>query len=163
MAKGGTTGDWLLIEELFARGEPGFVDALRRFDDADVLGAFAPRWFADVRPEARALLSEEWQPVRQEGGVAATHTLHANAGRAESGGGRLHADTAHFVQQHANVTRLHCHFFIDFVLRHYFDVQGRVLQPYIVAGRVNRDLFMLFFLALQFDFKRPLPCCIDIQ
>src|SRR4051812_25753626 len=56
MAKGAQSGDWLVIEELFGRGEPGFVDALRRFDDADALGAFAPRWIADPRPEARALL-----------------------------------------------------------------------------------------------------------
>src|SRR4051812_14263800 len=57
MAKsGGKSGDWLLLEELFARGEPGFVDALRAFDDADALGAFAPRWIADRRLEARAFL-----------------------------------------------------------------------------------------------------------
>src|SRR3954454_16307683 len=56
MARGGESGDWLLLEELFARGEPGFVDALRAFDDADALAAFAARWFADRRPEARALL-----------------------------------------------------------------------------------------------------------
>ncbi|WP_406699161.1 hypothetical protein V5E97_09810 [Singulisphaera sp. Ch08] len=57
MAKtGGKSGDWLLIQELFERGDPGFVDALRAFDDAEVLGAFAARWFADRRPEARSLL-----------------------------------------------------------------------------------------------------------
>ncbi|SIN69521.1 hypothetical protein SAMN05444166_0183 [Singulisphaera sp. GP187] len=57
MAKtGGNSGDWLLIQELFERGEPAFVDALRAFDDAEVLGAFAPRWLADRRPEARSLL-----------------------------------------------------------------------------------------------------------
>src|SRR5262245_25552683 len=56
MAKAGKSGDWLVLEELFARGDPGFVDALRGFDDAEALGAFAPRWIADRRPEARALL-----------------------------------------------------------------------------------------------------------
>jgi hypothetical protein len=57
MAKtGGKSGDWLLIQELFERGDPSFVDALRTFDDAEVLGAFAPRWVADRRPEARDLL-----------------------------------------------------------------------------------------------------------
>ncbi len=57
MAKtGGKSGDWLLIEELFERGDPAFVDALRQFDDAEVLGSFASRWFADRRPEARNLL-----------------------------------------------------------------------------------------------------------
>src|SRR5262245_1731527 len=56
MAKGKTSGDWLVLEELFARGDHSFVDALRGFDDAEALGAFAPRWLADPRPEARALL-----------------------------------------------------------------------------------------------------------
>lgn len=57
MAKtGGKSGDWLLIEELFERGDPAFVDALRQFDDPEVLGSFASRWFADRRPEARDLL-----------------------------------------------------------------------------------------------------------
>jgi hypothetical protein len=54
MAGGG--GDWLIIQELFARGDPAFVDELRKFFDADVLAAFAPRWFEDQRPEARQLL-----------------------------------------------------------------------------------------------------------
>lgn len=55
MSSGGG-GDWLLIQELFERGEPLFVDALRRFDNADLLGAFASRCFDDKRPEARQLL-----------------------------------------------------------------------------------------------------------
>ncbi len=50
------SGDWLLVQELFERGEPSFVDELRKLDDAETLGAFAPRWFADPRPEARRLL-----------------------------------------------------------------------------------------------------------
>lgn len=49
-------GDWLLVQELFDRGEPLFVEALRRFDNADVLGAFASRWLGDKRPEARQFL-----------------------------------------------------------------------------------------------------------
>lgn len=54
--KGGKSGDWLLIQELFERGDSSFVEALRAFDDAEVLGTFAARWFADRRPEARNLL-----------------------------------------------------------------------------------------------------------
>ena len=50
------SGDWLLVQELFERGDPSFVDELRKIDDADALGAFAPRWLADKRPEARRLL-----------------------------------------------------------------------------------------------------------
>ncbi len=49
-------GDWLLVQELFERGDPAFVDELRMFDNADALGAFAQRWMADRRPEARQLL-----------------------------------------------------------------------------------------------------------
>jgi hypothetical protein len=49
-------GDWRLAQELFARGEPAFVDELRKVDDAEALGAFAARWLADTRPEARRLL-----------------------------------------------------------------------------------------------------------
>ena len=37
-------------------GEAAFVDELRKVDDADALGAFAARWLADTRPEARRLL-----------------------------------------------------------------------------------------------------------
>src|SRR3954469_7817316 len=53
---GGTSGDWLLLEEFFARGGPRFVGALRAVGGAEAVGAFAPRWIADPRPEARALL-----------------------------------------------------------------------------------------------------------
>lgn len=52
------SGSWLLIQELFERGDPAFVTELRRFDDADTLAGFAPRWLADARPEARSLLFE---------------------------------------------------------------------------------------------------------
>ncbi len=58
MGKGKSSGNGLLVEELFERGERSFVDELRKFDDADVLGAFAPRWLADRRPEATRLLLE---------------------------------------------------------------------------------------------------------
>lgn len=51
-------GDWLLVEELFERADATFVDSLRRIDDANALGAFAARWYADRRPEARRFLSE---------------------------------------------------------------------------------------------------------
>ncbi|WP_165075511.1 hypothetical protein [Paludisphaera rhizosphaerae] len=50
------SGDWLVAEELFERGDPAFVDAVRRIDDADALGSFAGRWVDDHRPEARAML-----------------------------------------------------------------------------------------------------------
>jgi hypothetical protein len=45
-------------EELFARGDASFVDELRRVHDADFLGGFAARWFADRRPEARRMLRD---------------------------------------------------------------------------------------------------------
>jgi hypothetical protein len=51
-------GSFLLAEELLERGDPAFVDELRRSTDADRLGALAARWYADRRPEARRLLVE---------------------------------------------------------------------------------------------------------
>ncbi len=50
------SGDWLLALELFERGDPAFVEQVRLVDDADALGAFAARWLADTRPEARQFL-----------------------------------------------------------------------------------------------------------
>jgi hypothetical protein len=47
---------WPYAEELYDRGDPLFVAELRRITDADRLGNFAPRWYADARPEARRLL-----------------------------------------------------------------------------------------------------------
>jgi hypothetical protein len=49
-------GSWSLAEELFARGDAGFVDELRRVHYADRLGDFAARWLTDGRPFARAAL-----------------------------------------------------------------------------------------------------------
>lgn len=50
------TGSWLLAEEFLERGDPAFVDELRRINDADRLGAFAAKWLADSRPASRKLL-----------------------------------------------------------------------------------------------------------
>ena len=49
-------GSWTFAEELLERGDPLFVRELRRITDADRLGAFAPRWYADRRPAARRFL-----------------------------------------------------------------------------------------------------------
>jgi hypothetical protein len=49
-------GSWPYAEELYQRGDPLFVAELRRLTDADRLGHFAARWYADRRPEARLLL-----------------------------------------------------------------------------------------------------------
>src|SRR4051812_1772937 len=51
-----TGGDWLLLQELLERGDPGFVDRLRSVIDADALGQFAERWYANPSPNARRLL-----------------------------------------------------------------------------------------------------------
>src|SRR5262245_66407158 len=51
-----TPGSWALAEELFERGDPAFVDELRRVTDADRLGTFAERWLAERRPVARQFL-----------------------------------------------------------------------------------------------------------
>ena len=49
---------WTLVEELLERGDPAFVDELRKVADADRLGAFAAKWYADRRPASRHLLFE---------------------------------------------------------------------------------------------------------
>jgi hypothetical protein len=49
-------GSWPLVQDLFDRGEPAFVDELRRFHDPDVLGPFATQWYNDRRPASRRLL-----------------------------------------------------------------------------------------------------------
>lgn len=51
-------GTWLVIEELLERGDPAFVDELRRCDDGVRLAAFATSWHADRRPQARRFLLE---------------------------------------------------------------------------------------------------------
>ena len=58
MAKSRGTGDWLVLEEKLERGDPSFVDDLRSFHDAEALGGFAARWFADKRPASRRLMLE---------------------------------------------------------------------------------------------------------
>jgi hypothetical protein len=49
-------GDWLLLQELLERGDPEFADRLRGVTDADALGHFAERWYANPSPNARRLL-----------------------------------------------------------------------------------------------------------
>jgi hypothetical protein len=49
-------GSWSFAEELLERGDPQFVREVRRLTDAERLGNFAPRWYADRRPAARQLL-----------------------------------------------------------------------------------------------------------
>jgi hypothetical protein len=47
---------WLVLEELLERGDPSFVTELRKLHDAERLGGFANRWFADRRPWVRQFL-----------------------------------------------------------------------------------------------------------
>jgi hypothetical protein len=51
-------GSWLMAEDLLERGDPAFVDELRRISDAERLGTFAAKWIADQRPASRVLLLE---------------------------------------------------------------------------------------------------------
>ena len=41
MGQGRDEGNWLVVQELLERGDPAFVDELRKITDADALGAFA--------------------------------------------------------------------------------------------------------------------------
>lgn len=58
MATSPRSGNWLVLEELLERGDPAFVDELRRMTDAGALGEFAARWYADRRSASRRLLLE---------------------------------------------------------------------------------------------------------
>src|SRR5262245_39599938 len=49
-------GDWLLLHELLERGDAESVDHVRAIGDADALGSFAERWYANPSPSARRLL-----------------------------------------------------------------------------------------------------------
>src|SRR5262245_13299239 len=49
-------GDWLLLHELLERGDAESVDHVRAIGDADALGSFAERWYANPSPIARRLL-----------------------------------------------------------------------------------------------------------
>jgi hypothetical protein len=64
------SGSWLLAEELLERGDPSFVDELRRIRDADRLGTFAAKWYGDRRAASRRLLLEylnhPWNAPRHE-------------------------------------------------------------------------------------------------
>jgi hypothetical protein len=51
-------GSWLLLEELLERGDPTFVDELRKITDADRLGTFSAKWYGDKRAGSRRLLLE---------------------------------------------------------------------------------------------------------
>jgi len=55
MAAGGSAS-FLLVEELFATGNDGFLAALSAFVDPEPLGRFAARWLDDRRPWARQQL-----------------------------------------------------------------------------------------------------------
>jgi hypothetical protein len=49
-------GSWPHAQELFAAGDPAFLAEIRRITDADRLGEFAPRWYANPLPVSRELL-----------------------------------------------------------------------------------------------------------
>lgn len=56
--KNPSEGSWLVAEELLERGDPAFVDELRKITDADRLGTFAAKWYADRRAASRKLMLE---------------------------------------------------------------------------------------------------------
>ena len=56
MASTGGAKPW--AEESYERGDPVFVDELRRVTDADLLGDLAREWYQDKRPGPRKLLVE---------------------------------------------------------------------------------------------------------
>jgi hypothetical protein len=58
MAASAGGGNILLLQELLERGDPSFVDELRRTHDAAALGNFARPWYTDRRPASRRFLLE---------------------------------------------------------------------------------------------------------
>ena len=56
MAASGKSRPW--PQDAYERGDPVFVDELRRVTDADLLGEFAEEWYQDDRPGPRKLLIE---------------------------------------------------------------------------------------------------------
>ncbi len=99
------------------------------------------------------MLSEEGQPVCQKRRIAPAHTLDANTGCTKAGRGGLHSHTAHLVQHHADVAGSHGQLFVDLVLANDLDVQWGVLQSYVRASRIYRDLFFLGLFGLQLHFN----------
>ena len=88
-------GSWTLMAELFERGDPAFVDEVRRLTDADRLGEFAARWYADRRPEARRLLhdyldrplnSYRHEVLNQRGEIVLEATVRRMIRRESAGG-----------------------------------------------------------------------------
>lgn len=70
----------LLVDELFERGDAGFVAALRSVSHPKLLAAFAARWNGDTRPWARAqLLAYLEQPLDGPGHQALVKRLYKAA------------------------------------------------------------------------------------
>jgi hypothetical protein len=78
------SGSWLLAEDLLEQGDPGFVDELRRINQADRLKRFAKTWYADRRRQARQFLLDYFDyplnAYRHEGLVKAIFKLAEAAG-----------------------------------------------------------------------------------
>ncbi len=53
-----TQGSWPVVEELLERGDPAFVDELRRIHVGEELANYAEPWYRDTRPAARRFLLE---------------------------------------------------------------------------------------------------------
>ena len=109
------------------------------------------------------MLSEERKAVRQKRGITPAHPLNPDGRRSKARRGCLDPHTAHFVQQHADVTGPHCNFLSDLILRHDLDVKRRVLHTNIVSRSMDRYFFLMLCRRLQLELELPFVRCIDIE
>ncbi len=102
-------GSWLLAEEYFERGDPQFLDELRRVVEADRLGQFAARWYNDRRPWAReqlhAYLDLPLNSYRHEALVKRLFKLAEKAGDDATMGRFLVAFDRSIRRRHRKITR----------------------------------------------------------
>ncbi len=102
----------------------------------------------------RHLLAEERESVRQEARVPSAHSLNADARGAKRRRCRLHAQSAHLVQQHHNVAGRHHRFFVDLFRVQHLDAHRLVLDAAVGPCRRYRDGFLNRGNLLELDLDR---------
>jgi hypothetical protein len=97
----------------------------------------------DLEQTEPADLTKEWQPVGEHTRVPASHALNADARGPERRRGRLHPHSAHFVQQHDDVSGRHEHLLLNLFASQDLDPHGLILEPLVGAcRRHDRDGFL---------------------
>ena len=94
-------------------------------------------------PQTARLAAVERQPIRQETGVAAPHTLNPNARGAQRGRGGLHPHAPHLVEQHDDVARRHEHLLFDFLPVERLHAHRLILDTSLSARARDHRHFLL--------------------